>query len=159
MNWQEVCESPYFQDIPFKVELNRWGQIIMSPAKFKHSILQGRIGRLLIQQQPQGEMIPECAIQTEDSVKVADITWLSTERYQQLKKQDICTIAPEICIEIKSASNSKKELLIKKDLYLKAGAFEVWLCNEKGEISFYNKNGAIKASEIIPQFPKQIDID
>ncbi|MGN7614385.1 Uma2 family endonuclease, partial [Magnetococcales bacterium HHB-1] len=60
---------------------------------------------------------------------------------------------------IKSASNSKKELLIKKDLYLKAGAFEVWLCNEKGEISFYNKNGAIKASEIIPQFPKQIDID
>lgn len=33
MKWQEVCEDKALQDLPYKIELNRWGQIVMSPAK------------------------------------------------------------------------------------------------------------------------------
>ena len=29
MNWQEVCEHPSLQDLPFKIELNEKGEIIM----------------------------------------------------------------------------------------------------------------------------------
>jgi len=32
MNWQQVCENPTLKDLPFKIELNTFGQIIMSPA-------------------------------------------------------------------------------------------------------------------------------
>ena len=32
MNWQEVCEDRSLQDLPFKIELNEYGQIVMSPA-------------------------------------------------------------------------------------------------------------------------------
>ena len=47
MRWEEVCENKQLQDLPFKIELNKWGQIIMSPVKIKHSFYQGRNQRLL----------------------------------------------------------------------------------------------------------------
>jgi hypothetical protein len=37
MNWQEVCAHPALQHLPFKLETNRWGQIVMSPASNRHS--------------------------------------------------------------------------------------------------------------------------
>lgn len=43
MNWQEVCADKNLQDLPFKIELNHWGQIVMSPTKNKHSVYQGLI--------------------------------------------------------------------------------------------------------------------
>ncbi|GEM_PF-3004535 len=33
MNWQEVCEHSDLQNLPFKIELNERGQIIISSAK------------------------------------------------------------------------------------------------------------------------------
>lgn len=39
MRWEEVCEHQQLQDLPFKIELNKWGQIIMSPVKIKHSFI------------------------------------------------------------------------------------------------------------------------
>ena len=32
MKWDEVCKYPLLQDLPYKVELNEWGNIVMSPA-------------------------------------------------------------------------------------------------------------------------------
>lgn len=39
MNWQEVCEHPSLQDLPFKIELNQWGQVMMSPTTTYRSLL------------------------------------------------------------------------------------------------------------------------
>ena len=47
MNWQEVCEHPSLKDLPFKIELDERGRIIMCPTKFYHSIFQGEIEFLL----------------------------------------------------------------------------------------------------------------
>jgi hypothetical protein len=62
MRWEEVCENRQLQDLPFKIELNKWGQIVMSPVKIKHSFYQGRIQRLLESLLKTGEVMPECAI-------------------------------------------------------------------------------------------------
>ena len=32
MQWQEVIAHPSLQDLPFKIELNEYGKIEMSPA-------------------------------------------------------------------------------------------------------------------------------
>lgn len=50
------------------------------------------------------------------------------------------SIAPEICVEVKSSGNSLEEMQFKRKLYLEAKAIEVWLCNEQGEIKFYNEH-------------------
>lgn len=156
MQWEEVCENPQLQNLPFKIELNKWGQIIMSPVRIKHSFYQGRIQRLLESLTEAGEVMPECAIDTSDGVKVADVVWCSAERFNQIENEVSASIAPEICVEVKSSSNTGEEMNFKRKLYLEAQASEVWLCNEQGKISFYNQDGQLGKSLLVPDFPTEI---
>jgi len=156
MNWQQVCESKSLQNLPFKIELNHWGQIVMSPAKPIHSFYESRIQLLLETLLKTGIAMPECAIQTVDGVKSADVVWMSKARADLILTEDAASVAPEICVEVKSASNTLAELLLKKDLYLEAGAIEVWFCDRAGNLRFYNRQGELRNSELVPRFPKQI---
>jgi Uma2 family endonuclease len=160
MNWQEVCEHPSLQDLPFKIELNHWGQIIMVPAKNSHSMLQGEIIVLLASfMGKQGRYFAECAIQTTDNVKVADVAWMSDSRLAQVKDEAVYSIAPEICVEVMSPSNTKAEMTQKKKLYFAAGAQEVWICEASGKLNFYTELGKIAQSALVPNFPQQVEIE
>ena len=156
MKWEEVCEDQQLQNLPFKIELNKWGQIVMSPVKIKHSFYQGRIQRLLESLLQTGEVMPECAIDTSDGVKVADVVWCSDERFDQIQDEVSASIAPEICIEVKSIGNTLEEMEFKKKLYFEAQAREVWICNEQDEITFYNEQNELTQSLLVPYFSKQI---
>ncbi|HAO21114.1 MAG: hypothetical protein BWK80_53475 [Desulfobacteraceae bacterium IS3] len=159
MNWQEVCESPYLQDIPFKIELNCWGQIVMSPAKNIHSAMQWAIQQTLYDLMGKsGRILPECSVRTQDNVKVADVVWISEQRFQQVRHEIAYSLAPEICIEVLSSGNTKKEMRKKVRLYLNAGAKEVWICTEDGKMSFYNHDGKLKRSSFVSDFPSQVKI-
>jgi Uma2 family endonuclease len=156
MRWEEVCEHQQLQDLPFKIELNKWGQIVMSPVKIKHSFYQGRIQRLLESFLNTGEVMPECAIDTSDGVKVADVVWCSAERFDLIQEQISASIAPEICIEVKSTGNTSDEMVFKKKLYFAAQALEVWICNEQGEMAFFDQQSELGQSLLVPDFPKQV---
>jgi Uma2 family endonuclease len=156
MKWEEVCEDQQLQNLPFKIELNKWGQIVMSPVRIKHSFYQGRIQRLLESLLQTGEVMPECAINTSDGVKVADVVWCSDERFDQIQDEVSASIAPEICIEVKSIGNTLDEMEFKKKLYFEAQAMEVWICHEQGDITFYNEQNELTQSLLVPNFPTQI---
>ncbi len=156
MRWEEVCENKQLQDLPFKIELNKWGQIIMSPVKIKHSFYQGRIQRLLESFLNTGEVMPECAINTSEGVKVADVVWCSDKRFDKIQDEVSASIAPEICVEVKSTGNTFEEMEFKKKLYLEAQCLEVWLCNEQGLMKFYNEQGELEQSLLVPDFPHKI---
>jgi Uma2 family endonuclease len=158
MNWQEVCEHPSLKDLPFKIELNEFGKIIMSPVKLYHSIFQGEIEFLLRSLLKDGKAIPECAIKTSKGTKVADVAWVSSDLLAKIKHEFEASIAPEICVEILSGSNSKKEMLEKRALYFEAGAKEVWQCDENGFMSFFNPEKQLTQSELVPNFPLKIEI-
>lgn len=155
MNWDEVCADPNLQDLPYKIELNRFGQIVMSPASNWHGALQMRIGSKLIGQLS-GEVISECSIVTEDGVKVADVAWVSPAFSKQHGMTTPFATAPEICVEILSPSNSSEEMTMKRKLYFKAGAKEVWECDQDGVMTFYGQSGVLEQSEIAPDFPKRM---
>jgi Uma2 family endonuclease len=157
MRWEEVCENRQLQDLPFKIELNKWGQIVMSPVKIKHSFYQGRIQRLLESLLKTGEVMPECAIDTSDGVKVAHVVWCSAERFDRIQEEVSASIAPEICIEVKSSGNTLEEMEFKQRLYFEAGAIEVWICNEQGQITFSNDRSELSQSLLVPNFPNQIE--
>ena len=40
MDWAGVLNNPFLRDLPFKIELNKWGKILMSPASNHHGMLQ-----------------------------------------------------------------------------------------------------------------------
>ena len=40
MEWSEVINNPVLQNLPFKIELNKFGKLLMSPATNKHGMMQ-----------------------------------------------------------------------------------------------------------------------
>jgi Uma2 family endonuclease len=159
MNWQEVCEYPTFRDIPFKVETNQWGKIEMSPATNEHGLYQALIIEWLARLSATGKPISECSIQTAKGVKVADVAWASYDFFRKNKRMNPYPESPEIIIEIVSPSNTREEMLEKKSLYFAQGAQEFWLCGRDGVMSFFNSSGPIANSQIIQDFPHEIDLN
>ncbi len=156
MNWKQLCEHKNLKDLPFKIELNAQGRIIMTPVKVSHSLLQGKLSGLLYFHLPTGQALVECAVLTKKGTKVADVAWSSPERLETIKSETECSIAPEICIEVLSDSNTKAEIEGKFTLYREAGAKEVWICDEEGNITFYHDEGKWPNSLLAPHFPKKI---
>ena len=157
MNWQEVCEHSNLRNLPFKIELNSSGKIIMSPVKVYHSAYQGAIGALLDRLLGK-TILMECAIKTRQGTKVADVAWASPQRFHRIKREVECSIAPEICIEVISSSNTEEEMAEKRLLYFEQGAEEVWICSENGDICFYNTENQLLKSVRVPAFPNIIEI-
>jgi len=159
MNWQEVCADTNLQNLPYKIETNQWGQIVMTPSKAKHGALQFRIGVLLLEfVRRGGEVVTECAVKTSAGTKVADVAWISTTRWEQVKDELDVSIAPEICVEVLSPGNSTEEMELKRNLYFAAGAEEVWICTEDGTIRFYDATGELADSARAPNFPTKVTV-
>ncbi|MCK5729078.1 MAG: Uma2 family endonuclease [Methylococcales bacterium] len=156
MYWQEVCEHPDLQNLPFKIELDKIGKIIMSPTKVYHSFYQADLSSLLRNHLSDGAALVECAIKTAEGTKVADVAWASSDRKALIFNEAECSVAPEICIEVLSDSNTKKEMKEKRALYFASGALEVWLCSQQGKLTFYNMDGKLKNSMLAPKFPTHI---
>ncbi len=47
MEWEEVVRDPSLKDLPFKIETNEWGKIMMAPGSDLHGIYQTEIAGLL----------------------------------------------------------------------------------------------------------------
>jgi Uma2 family endonuclease len=131
MTWADVMANPYLKDLPFKIELNKWGKIEMSPASNEHGMKQVDIATEL-RQRSGGKVLVECSINTSDGVRVADAAWISDQRLQKLGTVTPFPQAPEICVEVMSPSNSWAEMEMKAGLYLGAGADEVWIVGLDG---------------------------
>ena len=158
MDWKEVTENPNLRDLPFKIELNEYGQIVMNPVKLSHSAYQGEISHLLKNINPDGRTLVECAIWTRSGTKVADVAWFSDERWAGQKDNPEASIAPELCVEVASMSTSEREMKMKRQLYFEQGAREFWFCDDYGNLSFYDANGKTQCSMLFPEFPNKIDI-
>ncbi len=162
MTWEEICADPALANLPYRIETDKWGNILMSPPPGGfHSFRQGRIGRFLGQKMTGGYELPECPVQTAGGVRAMDVGWMSEKRFEQYKQSASTEssphqVAPEICVEVRSPRNSFAEIQEKMDLYFGAGAIECWVCDREGRISFFNAEGPIPRSELCPDFPDTI---
>jgi Uma2 family endonuclease len=150
MTWDEIINNPLLQDLPFKIETNKFGQILMSPASNRHGIIQSEVGRKIQNRKKRGTTITECSIQTSDGVKVADVAWASDDFIAEFGDVTPYPKAPEICVEVVSPRNTKAEIEHKVELYLAKGALEVWVVNSNKEIAYHTHAGQIKKSKIVP---------
>lgn len=160
MQWADVVSDPNLKDLPFKIELNRYGQVVMTPHWPIHSEIQGILQNELNRRLDGGRAVPEYAIQTTAGVRVADVVWRSDERWRTIRAAGAvpAPIAPEICIEVQSRGNTDAEMAEKRALYFEAGALEVWLCDEAGRLRFFDPGGETAQSRLVPSLPARIDI-
>jgi Uma2 family endonuclease len=147
--WDEVLRDPALQDLPYKIELNAWGKVEMSPASNRHGRLQALVAAELLRQLPAGTAITECSILTRIGIRVPDVTWASSEFASAYGEITPFMRAPEICVEIVSPSNVQAEIDAKKNAYLAAGAKEVWIVAEAGSVRYFDAAGE-KASTGFP---------
>ncbi len=99
----------------------------------------------------------ECAIATKKGTKVADVAWASPERLAIIWPEVECSIAPELCVEVLSSTNTSKEMQTKRQLYFENGALEVWTCDANGNMAFFSPAGSLAHSILFPDFPLQLN--
>ena len=156
MTWPDLCADKRFQDLPFKIETNGRGQVLMSPTFFYHGNHAGRIHSILEQLLPEGMAVVECAIITSDGVREADVAWLSEALAEKMEDVYACPEAPEICVEILSQSNTVEEMMLKRQLFIAAGTKEYWLCDRKGRMRFFDGIMELPQSKLCPEFPREL---
>ena len=141
LRWAEVMNDRALHDLPYKIELNIYGKIEMSPANNRHARLQGYIAGEFARQLSGGGVLTECPILTRIGVKVPDVAWASSDFLAKHGDTTPFPEAPDICVEIVSPSNSDDEIRDKTQAYLAAGAREVWVVYEDGSARFYDVAG------------------
>lgn len=155
--WNEIVRDPTLRDLPYKVETNERGQIVLSPHPNRHSDLQEAISDVLREHAPEGRQPQEYALATPKGTKVPDVVWISPKRKKEMEATgDPSTLAPEICVEVMSPTNTEAEMREKRQLYREIGAEEVWVVDEEGRIRFYEEE-EIDQSAIAPSCPNHIE--
>ena len=159
--WEDVLADPFLASLPYHFETNKFGRLIMSPPSgAEHSYYQGELAFLLRSHFDSGRVLGAAPISTSQGIRETDAGWISTDRGEQSVKKNVFTIAPELCIEILSPSNSKGEMAEKMKLYFEAGAEEVWIITKSGEVEFYHKSADERSSKskLCPAFPKKVNL-
>ena len=74
MTWEQICDDPHLRDLPYKIEQDRYGRIVMSPPpRADHARFQGEIAKRLGILLAVWAIMVECGIDTPEGVKVPDV--------------------------------------------------------------------------------------
>ena len=141
-------EDPRFLEFAGKIEINEYGDFLVNAASRLHVVVQNRLAAF-IERHLGGESMTEMPVTVkmanQDGVRlrVPDISWSSITGFFDGPIQDKVLSSPaELCVEIKSDSNTLKDLREKRDELLSAGAKEVWFVfPERRAAEFYGKEG------------------
>lgn len=118
----------------FYYELRHGEPVRVTRRKLKHSLIQGRLQRLLAQAAgSMGLVTTELPFRAlpELELRAADVAFTSQERLDRSDQEDNLRGAPELVIEVLSPSNTVAEMNDKEKLCLENGAKEFWVVDPK----------------------------
>jgi Uma2 family endonuclease len=141
--YEALIDDPLYLGVAGRLELNAWGQIIMTPpADVWHYRIAARLARRFSASLG-GEGFQEGAVACEGfGVLIADVVWCSPYFLAAHGNERVLQRAPEICVEVLSPANSTKEIDEKTRAYLAAGATEVWVVDpEAHTIAIHGADG------------------
>lgn len=139
--WQALCVDPTFEDVAAKIELTEWGEILMSPGGKSHGIAAMRVAEVL-RKALGGHTMAEVGVATSIGVRAPDVAWCS-EGYLAAHPEEMpLSSAPELCVEIVSASNALPKLREKAMAYVSAGAVEAWIVYlQSRQVEIFGREG------------------
>jgi len=118
---------------PYIYELHHGEVVAVTRPKPWHLHRQHRLMRLLSPKLSGFELFVELAFRAvpEFDIRSADVGAISSERWTKARQDDDVFGAPELVIEVKSPSNTTKELRERASLCLNNGSLEFWIVDEK----------------------------
>jgi Uma2 family endonuclease len=155
--WRQLADNRVVAAIPGKVELNEKGAIEVSPPTVRHAFIQALLTRELARQPSDGTTLTECTVETDIGMRVPDVVWVSRDLLRQHWNASEFQVAPELCIEVLSPTNTRPEMTEKTAAYLAAGAKEVWIVGEDGVPEIHTSAGRVPTSTLgleVPRLPE-----
>jgi len=125
------AEFEKLPDIPgYRFELRHGELVKVGYPVHEHYLIQRRLRRVM--ERPAGDhgiVDIELAFRAlpEHEYRVADVAFVSRERWEKIPRNGCLAGAPEIVIEVLSPSNTATEILDKEKLWLENGAREFWV--------------------------------
>lgn len=156
MKWETLCDDRSLEDLPYRLELTRQGQLVMSPHRSYHSIYQSRIIRWLNRLLPEGEAMPECPIETKIGTVVADVAWATPKKVKRNFDLPNWAESPEIVVEVLSPPNAGEEVRRKREAVFGLGAVEFWVCDQTGTLQSFSPRGRLAKSRLCLGFPASV---
>ena len=156
MKWDSLCDDKSLENVPYRVELTRQGQLVMSPHRSYHSIYQSRIIRWLNWLLFEGEAMLECPIETGIGTVVADVAWATPKKVKRNFDLPSWAESPEIVVEVLSFSNAGAEIRKKREAVFSRRAVEFWVCDRKGALQFFGPRKRLPKSKLCPKFPDDV---
>jgi Uma2 family endonuclease len=157
MTFAEFERLPESQS--FRYELHHGELVKVAPPKQRHHSIQLRIVRLLwVASGDAGEASTEFGFRPlpEHEYRVADVAFVSRERWRGIPPDGWLQGAPELVIEVLSASNTASEILDKEQLCLENGCLEFWVVDPiRSQVKVSTSDGHMhiyKQGEQIPLF-------
>lgn len=143
--WDEL---PWDADPCNRFELSEFGECILSPKPTPgHQGVAFEIGHQLTLQLGR-RAATEVPVLTDRGVRVPDVVWMPPERWPGWKDYSPLRIVPDVCVEVLSPGNTREEIAMKTDAYLRGGAREVIVVGLKGEVAFHGLEGRRAASAL-----------
>lgn len=71
-----------------------------------------------------------------DTIRAADVLFISNERYAQKKSQSYLDVAPELVVEVLSPADSLSEVMQKLREYFSIGVRLVWIADPQAKIVY-----------------------
>ena len=140
-----------FADSETRAELLRDEVITMSPTTSLHGILAIRVSLPVAQFVEERALGVVCGAETgfviqhadgAESVLAPDMAYLAAERIPDPLPEGFWRIPPDLVVEIRSCSESQREVAQKAALWLEAGARLVWYVDPfRQQVSVYRADG------------------
>jgi Uma2 family endonuclease len=157
MTFAEFERLPEAQNARY--ELHHGELVQVPPAKWKHFVIQERM-RLLIADAAgaAGHVVTQIAFKPlpDHEYWIADVAFVSKERWEQTDPDGYFQGAPDLVIEIVSPSNTAAEMLDKETTCLENGARQFWVVDEdRRQVKVSTPDGhtvTYKSGQEIPLF-------
>lgn len=142
-----------------RYELRHGEPFLVPPPIHEHHLIQRRLMRMLENAAGDaGEVSMEFGFRphTEYEYRIADVVFLSNDRWNSIPRKGILSGSPELVIEVLSPSNTAAEMRDKRKLCLETGCLEFWIVDiDLREVEVSATNGhtiTYKSSQQIPLF-------
>ncbi len=129
-------------------ELSELGEWILSPKPTPgHQSVAFEVGFRISTQLGRGAAM-EVPVLTDRGVRIPDVIWMTPERWAECKGYSPLRIVPDVCVEVLSPGNTREEIMMKVNAYLRGGAREAIVVGLRGEIELFGPEGRREASAL-----------
>ncbi len=152
-----------------RTELVRGVIVHMSPTGFTHGYIEANFAVALkayVNQQKTGRVLSgEVGIYTgrnPDTVRAADVAFISNERMAQVKSQSYLDVAPELVVEVLSPDDAWSDLMEKLDEYFSCSVKAVWVADPRTrqvyvyhsvtKVERFTEKDTLIGGEVLPGF-------